>query len=94
MSEFAGIHRLFSKLDVIRGAKVVIVIAGMEGAWPAWWEDWWTSGHRSSYERGYGSNFGGGRAAFDAQQLASGVSSVNIATGSEPLTPLRISNKL
>lgn len=28
----AGIHRLFSKLDVIRGAKVVIVIAGMEGA--------------------------------------------------------------
>lgn len=28
----AGIHRLFSKLDVIRSAKVVIVIAGMEGA--------------------------------------------------------------
>ncbi|MFB9769163.1 nickel pincer cofactor biosynthesis protein LarB [Lactiplantibacillus modestisalitolerans] len=28
----AGIHRLFAKLDVIRGAKVVIVIAGMEGA--------------------------------------------------------------
>ncbi len=28
----AGIHRLFSRLDVIRGAKVVIVIAGMEGA--------------------------------------------------------------
>jgi NCAIR mutase (PurE)-related protein len=28
----AGIHRLFSKLEVIRGAKVVIVAAGMEGA--------------------------------------------------------------
>ena len=28
----AGIHRLFAKLDLIRGAKVVIVIAGMEGA--------------------------------------------------------------
>lgn len=28
----AGIHRLFASLDVIRGAKVVIVVAGMEGA--------------------------------------------------------------
>lgn len=28
----AGIHRLFNRLDVIRAAKVVIVIAGMEGA--------------------------------------------------------------
>lgn len=28
----AGIHRLFSRLDTIRGAKVVIVVAGMEGA--------------------------------------------------------------
>lgn len=28
----AGIHRLFNRLDIIRGAKVVIVIAGMEGA--------------------------------------------------------------
>jgi NCAIR mutase (PurE)-related protein len=28
----AGIHRLFNKLDEIRKAKVVIVIAGMEGA--------------------------------------------------------------
>ncbi|QAA23476.1 nickel pincer cofactor biosynthesis protein LarB [Sporolactobacillus terrae] len=28
----AGIHRLFARLDVIRGAKVVICIAGMEGA--------------------------------------------------------------
>jgi NCAIR mutase (PurE)-related protein len=29
----AGIHRLFSRLNVIRGAKVVIVIAGIEGAY-------------------------------------------------------------
>ncbi len=28
----AGIHRLFEHLDVIRGAKVVIVAAGMDGA--------------------------------------------------------------
>jgi NCAIR mutase (PurE)-related protein len=28
----AGIHRLFAKIDIIRGAKVVIVVAGMEGA--------------------------------------------------------------
>ncbi len=28
----AGIHRLFDKLDLIREAKVVIVVAGMEGA--------------------------------------------------------------
>lgn len=31
----AGIHRLFDKLDVIRGARVVIVVAGMEGALPS-----------------------------------------------------------
>jgi NCAIR mutase (PurE)-related protein len=28
----AGIHRLFNKLDEIRKAKVIIVVAGMEGA--------------------------------------------------------------
>ncbi len=28
----AGIHRLMDRLDIIRGARVVIVIAGMEGA--------------------------------------------------------------
>lgn len=31
----AGIHRLFANLDVIRGARVVIVVAGMEGALPS-----------------------------------------------------------
>ncbi len=28
----AGIHRLFSKIDIIREAKVIIAVAGMEGA--------------------------------------------------------------
>ncbi len=28
----AGIHRLFDKIEIIRGARVVIVVAGMEGA--------------------------------------------------------------
>ncbi len=31
----AGLHRLLARLDVIRGARVVIVIAGMEGALPS-----------------------------------------------------------
>ncbi len=31
----AGIHRLFARLDTIRGADVVIVVAGMEGALPS-----------------------------------------------------------
>jgi len=31
----AGIHRLFDKLDIIRKAKVIIVVAGMEGALPS-----------------------------------------------------------
>lgn len=31
----AGIHRLFDNLDTIRGARVVIVVAGMEGALPS-----------------------------------------------------------
>jgi len=31
----AGIHRLFHSLDKIRGAKVIIAVAGMEGALPS-----------------------------------------------------------
>jgi pyridinium-3,5-biscarboxylic acid mononucleotide synthase len=31
----AGVHRLFNKLDIIRGSKVIIVAAGMEGALPS-----------------------------------------------------------
>jgi pyridinium-3,5-biscarboxylic acid mononucleotide synthase len=31
----AGVHRLFNKLDTIRGARVIVVVAGMEGALPS-----------------------------------------------------------
>jgi len=31
----AGIHRLFQNIDVIRGGKVIIAVAGMEGALPS-----------------------------------------------------------
>ena len=31
----AGVHRLFDKLDSIRGARVIVVVAGMEGARPS-----------------------------------------------------------
>jgi pyridinium-3,5-biscarboxylic acid mononucleotide synthase len=31
----AGVHRLFDKVDLIRGARVIIVVAGMEGALPS-----------------------------------------------------------
>jgi len=31
----AGIHRLYSNIEIIKGAKVLIVIAGMEGALPS-----------------------------------------------------------
>ncbi len=31
----AGIHRLYDKIDIIRNAKVLVVIAGMEGALPS-----------------------------------------------------------
>ena len=31
----AGIHRLFARLDTIRGAKAIVAVAGMEGALPS-----------------------------------------------------------
>jgi NCAIR mutase (PurE)-related protein len=31
----AGVHRLFDKMDAIRGARVIVVVAGMEGALPS-----------------------------------------------------------
>ena len=31
----AGVHRLLDKLDLIKGARVIIVVAGMEGALPS-----------------------------------------------------------
>lgn len=79
----AGIHRLFSKLDVIRGAKVIIVIAGMEGALAS------VIGGLVNKpviavptSVGYGASFGGVAALLTMlNSCASGVSVVNIDNG-------------
>lgn len=79
----AGIHRLFSKIDVIRGAKVVIVIAGMEGALASvigGLVDKPIIAVPTSI--GYGANFGGLSALLAMlNSCASGVSVVNIDNG-------------
>lgn len=79
----AGIHRLFSRLDVIRGAKVVIVIAGMEGALASvigGLVDKPVIAVPTSV--GYGANFGGISALLSMlNSCASGVSVVNIDNG-------------
>jgi pyridinium-3,5-biscarboxylic acid mononucleotide synthase len=79
----AGIHRLFSKLDLIRGAKVVIVIAGMEGALASvigGLVDKPVIAVPTSV--GYGANFGGLSALLSMlNSCASGVSVVNIDNG-------------
>jgi NCAIR mutase (PurE)-related protein len=79
----AGIHRLYNKLDVIRKARVSVVVAGMEGALP--------SIVGGLVERpviavptsvGYGANFGGLSALLGMlTSCASGISVVNIDNG-------------
>lgn len=79
----AGIHRLFAKMDVIKAASVVIVVAGMEGAL--------TSVVGGLVSRpvigvptsvGYGANFGGISALLTMlNSCASGVTVVNIDNG-------------
>ena len=79
----AGIHRLFAKLDRIRGANVVIVVAGMEGAL--------ASVVGGLVERpviavptsiGYGANLGGMSALLSMlNSCANGVGIVNIDNG-------------
>ncbi len=79
----AGIHRLFAKIDVIKAASVVIVVAGMEGAL--------TSVVGGLVSRpvigvptsvGYGANFGGISALLTMlNSCASGVTVVNIDNG-------------
>ncbi|MDF2910745.1 MAG: carboxylase family protein [Sporolactobacillus laevolacticus] len=79
----AGIHRLFAKLDLIRGAWVVIVVAGMEGAL--------ASVVGGLVDRpvlavptsvGYGASFNGLAALLTMlNSCASGVSVVNIDNG-------------
>ncbi|QIL51135.1 nickel pincer cofactor biosynthesis protein LarB [Weissella coleopterorum] len=79
----AGIHRLFARLDEIRAAQVVIVIAGMEGALAS------VVGGLVAKpviavptSIGYGSNFGGMTALLTMlNSCASGITVVNIDNG-------------
>lgn len=79
----AGIHRLFSKLDIIKKARVIIVVAGMEGALAS------IFGGLVSQpiiavptSVGYGANFNGLSALLSMlNSCASGVSVVNIDNG-------------
>lgn len=79
----AGIHRLFAKLELIRNARVIIVVAGMEGALAS------VVGGLVNKpviavptSVGYGANFGGLSALLAMlNSCASGVSVVNIDNG-------------
>lgn len=79
----AGIHRLFDKIQMIRDAKVVIVVAGMEGALASvvgGLVDKPVIAVPTSI--GYGANFGGLSALLSMlNSCASGVSVVNIDNG-------------
>lgn len=79
----AGIHRLFSKLEEIERANVIIAIAGMEGALPgvlAGMVNKPVIGLPTSI--GYGTNFGGVSALLTMlNSCAEGVSVVNIDNG-------------
>jgi NCAIR mutase (PurE)-related protein len=92
----AGIHRLLSRLDVIREAKAVIVIAGMEGALASvvgGLVDKPVIAVPTSV--GYGANFGGVAALLSMlNSCASGVSVVNIDNGFGAAYSASIINKL
>lgn len=92
----AGIHRLFSRLDVIREAKVIIVIAGMEGALASvigGLVDKPVIAVPTSV--GYGANFGGMAALLSMlNSCANGVSVVNIDNGFGAAYNASIINKL
>ncbi len=79
----AGIHRLFASLDVLRSAKVIVVVAGMEGALASvvgGLVDKPVIAVPTSV--GYGANFGGVSALLSMlNSCASGVSVVNIDNG-------------
>jgi NCAIR mutase (PurE)-related protein len=79
----AGIHRLMNRLDLIRGASVVIVVAGMEGALASVVGGMVSTpviGVPSS--TGYGANFRGVSALLAMiNSCAAGVSVVNIDNG-------------
>jgi NCAIR mutase (PurE)-related protein len=79
----AGIHRLFDQLDRIKQAKVIVCVAGMEGALPSvvgGLVDKPVVAVPTSI--GYGANFGGLSALLSMlNTCASGVSVVNINNG-------------
>ena len=79
----AGIHRLFAKLDIIKKADVVIVVAGMEGALASvvgGLVDAPVIAVPTSI--GYGSNLGGLAALLSMlNSCANGVGVVNIDNG-------------
>jgi NCAIR mutase (PurE)-related protein len=79
----AGIHRLYNKMDIIRQARVNIVVAGMEGALPSvvgGIVDKPVIAVPTSV--GYGANFGGLSALLGMlTSCASGTSVVNIDNG-------------
>ncbi len=79
----AGIHRLFHRMELISGATVIIVVAGMEGALASvvgGMVDKPVIGVPCS--AGYGANFGGVSALLSMlNSCASGVSVVNIDNG-------------
>ncbi len=92
----AGIHRLFHKLDVIRGARVIIVVAGMEGALGSvigGLVDKPVIGVPTSV--GYGSNFQGLSALLSMlNSCANGISVVNIDNGFGAACQASLINKM
>ncbi|MCT4595117.1 MAG: nickel pincer cofactor biosynthesis protein LarB [Anaeromicrobium sp.] len=92
----AGIHRLLARLDKIRGAKVIIVVAGMEGALASvvgGLVDKPIIAVPTSV--GYGANFGGLSSLLSMlNSCASGVSVVNIDNGFGAAYNASIINKL
>lgn len=92
----AGIHRLFHRLEIIRKARVIIVVAGMEGALTSvigGLVDKPVIGVPTSI--GYGANFQGLSALLAMlNSCASGVSVVNIDNGFGAACQASLINKL
>lgn len=92
----AGIHRLFNKWEVIRNARVIIVVAGMEGALASvvgGLVDKPVIGVPTSI--GYGANFQGLSALLSMlNSCAAGVSVVNIDNGFGAACQASLINKL
>lgn len=92
----AGIHRLFNRLELIRNARVIIVVAGMEGALASvvgGLVDKPVIGVPTSI--GYGANFQGLSALLSMlNSCASGVSVVNIDNGFGAACQASLINKI